>query len=133
MRILDGLERRPDRLVVVSDGWDNAPPGLAGEVLRVWSDRLDPERRTSVVHLNPVYDSGTFDVRRLAPGVATVGIRDAEDGAALIELARFGTGEATFDQLRRHLADRVDRFLDADRRDEAVALSGVAGAAEVMS
>ncbi|GIJ62267.1 hypothetical protein [Virgisporangium aurantiacum] len=110
-RLLDGLDQRPDRLVVVSDGWDNAPAGLAGEVLRVWWERLDPARRTSVVHLNPVYDTATFDVRRLAPGVATVGVRDAEDAAALVELARFGTGRATFAELRAHLTDRVERFL----------------------
>ena len=47
--------------MVVSDGWDNAPPGLAGEVLRVWRTRLDPERRTSAVHVNPVYDADGFD------------------------------------------------------------------------
>jgi hypothetical protein len=111
-RILDGLELRPDRLVVVSDGWDNAPPGQAAEVLRVWRARLDPAGRTSVVHLNPVYDSDDFDVRRLAPGVATVGVRDAEDAAALVELARFATGEATFALLRRHLDTRVERFLE---------------------
>ncbi|MGH3727831.1 MAG: hypothetical protein ACRDTU_03655 [Micromonosporaceae bacterium] len=110
-RLLDGLELRPERLVVVSDGWDNAPPGQAAEVLRVWRTRLDPRRRTSVVHLNPVYDAENFDVRRLAPGVATVGVRDAEDAAALVELARFATGTASFDQLRHHLSDRVDRFL----------------------
>ncbi|MEZ0024008.1 hypothetical protein P3T36_000797 [Kitasatospora sp. MAP12-15] len=63
-RILDALETAPERLVIVSDGWDNAPPGLAGEVLRIWRTRLDPERRTSVVHLNPVYDADDFDVRR---------------------------------------------------------------------
>jgi hypothetical protein len=117
-RILDGLEHRPDRLVIVSDGWDNAPPGQAAEVLRVWSTRLDPDRRTNVVHLNPVYDSDTFDVRRLGRGVATVGVRDAEDVAALIELARFATGHAGFDELRHHLADPVERFLAGDPRGE---------------
>ena len=110
-RILDGLERRPDRLVIVSDGWDNAPPGMAGEVLRVWRERVDPTGLTSLVHRNPVYDSATFDVRRLAHGVASVGVRDAEDMAALVELARFATGEASFAELRWHLTDRVDRFL----------------------
>lgn len=113
-RIVDGLEHRPDRLVIVSDGWDNAPPGQAAEVLRVWTTRLDTDRRTSIVHLNPVYDSDTFDVRRIGPGVATVGVRDAEDVAALVELARFATGGAGFDELRAHLTDRVDRFLAAD-------------------
>jgi len=118
-RVLDGLEHRPDRLVIVSDGWDNAPPGQAGEVLRVWRARLDPEQATSVVHLNPVYDADTFDVRRLAPGVATVGVRDAEDAAALVELARFATGDAGLDDLRRHLTDRVEHFLDAHEAGDA--------------
>lgn len=110
-RILDGLELRPDRLVVVSDGWDNHPPGQAAEVLRVWRSRLDPGRRTEVVHLNPVYDSDAYDVRRLAPGVPGVGIRDAEDVAALVEVARFATGTGGYAALRRYLADQVDRLL----------------------
>lgn len=112
-RILDGLEMRPHWLVIVSDGWDNAPPGQAAEVLRVWSARLDPQRRTCVVHLNPVYDSDSFDVRRLGPTVPTVGLRDAEDATALVELARFATGDASFLELRSQLTDRVERFLTA--------------------
>src|SRR6266511_1704943 len=110
-RVLDALQRRPDRLVIVSDGWDNAPPGQAAEVLRVWRERLDPEGSTSVVHLNPVFDANDFDVRRLAPGIPTVGVRDAEDAPALVELARFSAGTATLSELRAYLAERVDRFL----------------------
>jgi hypothetical protein len=59
-----------------------------------------------------VYDSDSFDVRRLGADVATVGVRDAEDAAALVELARFATGRAGFAELRAHLSDRVDRFLN---------------------
>lgn len=71
LRIVDALDTAPDRLLIVSDGWDNAPPGLAAEVLRIWRTRLDPAGRTSIVHLNPVYDADDFDVRRLAPTVPT--------------------------------------------------------------
>ncbi|MFD8645190.1 hypothetical protein ACFV14_33370 [Streptomyces zaomyceticus] len=112
LRILDALEGGPDRLVIVSDGWDNAPPGLAGEVLRVWRSRLDPERRTSVVHLNPVYDAEGFDVRRLAPSVPAAGIRDAEDLAALVEIAQFAEGRTGFGELRAYLDRRVELFLE---------------------
>ncbi len=101
--------------MIVSDGWDNAPPGQAAEVLRVWRERLDPEGSTSVVHLNPVFDpvfdANDFDVRRLAPGIPTVGVRDAEDAPALVELARFSEGTAGLSELRAHLVERVDRFL----------------------
>ncbi|MFI5910331.1 hypothetical protein [Dactylosporangium sp. NPDC051541] len=108
-RILDALERRPGRLVVVSDGWDNAPPGQAAEVLRVWRQRLDPAGHTSIVHLNPVYDG--FAVRTLSPFVPSVGVRAAEHAPALVELARFAAGAATFTELRAYLDDLVEGFL----------------------
>ncbi|MFH9768869.1 hypothetical protein ACH4N4_20815 [Streptomyces microflavus] len=116
MRVLDALEpgpggAAPDRLVIVSDGWDNAPAGLAGEVLRVWRKRLDPGRRTAVVHVNPVYDADGFDVRRLAAGVPTAGIRDAEDLPALVEIARFAEGRTGAAELHAYLNRRVALFL----------------------
>lgn len=116
-RIIDALETEPERLVIVSDGCDNAPPGLAGDVLRIWRTRLDPGHRLApgqrvmIVHLNPVYDADDFDVRRLAPAVPTAGIRDAEDLPALVELARFAEGRVGLDRLRAHLDDRAARFL----------------------
>ncbi|MFD7225452.1 hypothetical protein ACFV9P_31315 [Streptomyces sp. NPDC059892] len=113
-RIIDALEFAPDRLVIVSDGWDNAPPGLAGEVLRVWRTRLDREGRTSVVHLNPVYDADGFDVRRLSASVPTAGIRDAEDLPALVEIAQFAEGRTGLAELRAYLDGRVRRFVDDD-------------------
>ncbi|MEV5574600.1 hypothetical protein AB0L06_31585 [Spirillospora sp. NPDC052269] len=111
-RVLDALETSPERLVIISDGFDNAPPGLAAEVLRVWRTRLDPGRRVSITHLNPVYDADDFDVRRLAPTVPTAGVRDAEDLLTLVELARFAEGRVGLPELRTHLDTRVARFLD---------------------
>ncbi|MEU2179771.1 hypothetical protein [Streptomyces thermolilacinus] len=110
-RVLDALETGPERLLIVSDGWDNAPPGLAGEVLRVWRARLDPERRTSVTHLNPVYDADGFDVRRLAPSVPTAGVRDAEDVPSLVEIAQFAEGRTGLAELRAYLDRRIALFL----------------------
>ncbi|MFI6080983.1 hypothetical protein ACIBBB_08390 [Streptomyces sp. NPDC051217] len=111
MRVIDALEYAPERLVLVSDGWDNAPPGLAGEVLRVWRTRLDRERRTTVVHLNPVYDADGFDVRRLAASVPTAGIRDAEDLPALVEIAQFAEGRTGLAELQAYLDRRIESFL----------------------
>lgn len=114
-RILDALECSPDRLLIVSDGWDNAPYGLAAEVLRVWRGRLDPRRRVSIVHLNPVYDADEFDVKRIAPTVPTVGVRDAEDLPALVEFAQFTQGHTGLAELRAHFDDRVARYLAGAR------------------
>ncbi|MFD0559422.1 hypothetical protein FB566_0063 [Stackebrandtia endophytica] len=111
-RILDALETEPARLVVISDGWDNAPPGMAAEVLRIWRTRLDPGRRTSIVHLNPVYDAVDFDVRRLSPTVPTAGIRDAEDLATLVELAQFAEGRTGLTDLTIYLNTRAAHMLN---------------------
>nr|WP_083466972.1 hypothetical protein [Kibdelosporangium sp. MJ126-NF4]CEL20163.1 FIG01124314: hypothetical protein [Kibdelosporangium sp. MJ126-NF4]CTQ97388.1 FIG01124314: hypothetical protein [Kibdelosporangium sp. MJ126-NF4] len=110
-RVLDALEHCPDRLVIVSDGWDNAPDGMAGEVLRVWRTRLDPDHRVSIVHLNPEFDADAFDVKALGH-VPTVGVRDAEDVLALVEFARFTEGRTGITELRTHFDDRVARFLE---------------------
>ncbi|MFE6762508.1 hypothetical protein [Streptomyces sp. NPDC057689] len=113
-RIIDALEHGPERLVIVSDGWDNAPPGLAGEVLRVWRTRLDRDRRTAVVHVNPVYDADGFDVRRLSASVPTAGIRDAEDLPALVEIAQFSEGRTGPAELYAYLDRQVARFTTDD-------------------
>ena len=112
-RLLDALETDPERIVVVSDGWDNSPPGLAGEVLRVWRTRLDPERRVDIVHVNPVFDAEGLDVRALSPLVPSVGIRDAEDLVLLVELAQFAQGRVGLPELMAYLDGRVRRFLGA--------------------
>ncbi|MEU8034718.1 hypothetical protein AB0C13_40325, partial [Streptomyces sp. NPDC049099] len=118
-RILDALDTAPSRLVIVSDGWDNAPPGLAAEVLRVWRTRLDPERRTSVVHLNPVYDTADFDVHRLSATVPTAGIRDAEDLPALVELAQFAEGRTGLAELIAYMDTRAARMMDEHHQERA--------------
>ena len=125
-RVLDGLETSPDRLVIVSDGWDNAPPGLAAEVLRVWRTRLDVARRTSVVHLNPVYDAADFDVRRLSARVPTAGIRDAEDLPALVEIAQFAEGRTGLAELKDYLDARAARLaaVQARRAEGAAGTDG---------
>ncbi|MEU9441602.1 hypothetical protein AB0D42_11925 [Streptomyces sp. NPDC048304] len=118
-RILDALDTAPSRLVIVSDGWDNAPPGLAAEVLRVWRTRFDPERRTSIVHLNPVYDAADFDVRRLSPAVPTAGIRDAEDLPALVELAQFAEGRTGLAELIAYMDTRAARMTSGHDQERA--------------
>ncbi|MEU6805339.1 hypothetical protein [Streptomyces neyagawaensis] len=118
-RILDALDTTPSRLVIVSDGWDNAPPGLAAEVLRIWRTRLDPERRTGIVHLNPVHDAADFDVRRLSSTVPTAGIRDAEDLPALVELAQFAEGRTGMAELATYMNTRAARMLSRHRQEQA--------------
>ena len=105
--LLAALETRPDLVVVVSDGFDNDPPGGAGEVCRVFRARLDPERRTSIVHVNPVFDAPHLGPRPLDRSVPTVGLRDAEDLATVLTFARFADGGLGIAELEDYLAVRA--------------------------
>jgi len=116
--ILDALERRPDLLVVVSDGFDNDPPAGAAEVCRVFRERLDPQRRTVIIHVNPVFDAPHFGPRRLTPPttppratVPTVGLRDAEDLPTVLAFARFADGGLSLGELEDYLGRRADDLL----------------------
>jgi hypothetical protein len=101
--ILAALAEQPDLLVVLSDGYDNDPPGGAGEVVRVFRERLDPEHRVSLVHLSPVYDADTYTLRALHPTIPTLGIRDAENIPTLLTFARFADGGAELSELQAYL------------------------------
>jgi hypothetical protein len=109
--ILAALRGRPSLLVVLSDGYDNDPPGGAGEVLRVYRERLDPQARTVVVHANPVFDANDFSPRALTPSVPTIGVRDASDLPTMLAFARFAAVDAALDGLHEFLEARVAAFV----------------------
>ena len=114
--LLESLAWAPDLVVVVSDGYDNEPPNAVAEVARVFRTKLDPARRTSIVHANPVFASELFAPRGLGAFVPTVGIRDAEDLPTVLGFARFAEGTAPLSELEDYLAARVRRLLERGQR-----------------
>lgn len=109
--LLDALETRPDLVVIVSDGFDNDPPRGAGEVCRIFRSRLDPQRATTIVHVNPVFDAPHLGPRPLDRSVPTVGLRDAEDLATVLAFARFADGGLSLAELEDYLAVRAADLL----------------------
>jgi hypothetical protein len=120
-RLLDALEWGPELVIVVSDGYDNGPPNALSELTRIFRTKLDPERRTSIIHANPVFDSELFAPRGLGAAVPTVGVRDAEDLPTVLGFARFAEGAAPLSELEDYLAARVRRLLEQDARRRGVA------------
>ncbi len=109
--LLDALDWEPDLVVVVSDGYDNDPPNAVAEVTRIFRSKLDPARRTSIVHANPVFASELYAPRGIGALVPTVGVRDAEDLPTVLGFARFAEGAAPLSELEDYLAARVRRLL----------------------
>lgn len=105
--LMDAFEWGADEIVIVSDGFENDPPIGAAELLRVFSARLDPERRVSIVHVNPVFDAESLAPKALSTVIPTVGLRDAEDLATVLGFARFGGGAARLSELESYLTARA--------------------------
>ncbi|WP_394825063.1 hypothetical protein [Pendulispora albinea] len=106
--ILDALETEPDLLVIVSDGFDNDPPGIAGQVLQAACARL---RVPPIVHINAVFDAESYAPKSLCRAVPTMGIRDAEELPTAILFARFARADVHLDEVLASLDARVRHFL----------------------
>ncbi|MCE9673687.1 hypothetical protein LY474_38385 [Myxococcus stipitatus] len=112
--LLEALSWGADLVVIVSDGYDNDPPGAVAELTRVYRAKLDPARRTALVHVNPVFDAEEYSPRAFGLAVPTVGVRDAEDLPTVLGFARFAEGTATLRELEQYLAARVAPWLERD-------------------
>ncbi|WP_254628017.1 hypothetical protein [Myxococcus sp. CA040A] len=129
--LLDALAWGAELVVIVSDGYDNDPPKAVAELTRVFRERLDPGRRTALVHVNPVFDAEEYSPRSFGGAVATVGVRDAEDVPTVLGFARFAEGTASLAELERYLSARVASWLERDARRNASVEVGVAPGAPV--
>ena len=65
------------------------PPRGAGEVCRVFRSRLDPARRTTIVHVNPAFDAPHLGPKPLDPPVPTADPRHADDLPTVLRYPRF--------------------------------------------
>lgn len=109
--VLDALESGADTIAIVSDGYENHPPGGAGEVLRVFQARLSRRGGPFVVHLNPVFDAEGYAPRSLTHAIPTVGLRDADDIPTMVAFAKFACGDVPLSHLEDYLAFRAHRFI----------------------
>ncbi|PHS08936.1 MAG: hypothetical protein COA78_12335 [Blastopirellula sp.] len=114
--MLAALKWKPDLVVIVSDGYENDPPGALSELLRVYWEKLDPKQETTVIHVNPVFNAENYIPHTVSPLVNTVGIRDAEDLVTMLEFARFAEGSTPLSELEDYLSARVRSFLKSTQR-----------------
>jgi hypothetical protein len=109
--LLDALDWGADAIVIVSDGCENDPPQGASEVLRIYRQKLDPQRRVSIIHCNPVFNPDDFSLRPINLLIPTVGLRDAEDLPTMLGFARLAEGNAYLTELEDYLAAQVQQVL----------------------
>lgn len=110
--ILDALAWQPELIVVISDGWENDPPGAVAELLRVYYEKIDRQRQVSIVHFNPVFNANDYELKQISPLVPTIGIREAEDLPTVLAFVRFADGRGSLVELEAYLLQRVQDILD---------------------
>ena len=121
---LSAIEWRPDNVVIVSDGYENAPAGATQQIVLAYRRRLAHLHPIAFIHANPVFDPEHFSPKLLGVGqtsgtsqaslLTTIGLRDAEDLGALMGFARFASGEASQTELENYLGRLADDMLERD-------------------
>jgi hypothetical protein len=109
--ILDALAWQPELIVVISDGWENDPPGAVAELLRVYYEKIDSQRQVSIVHCNPVFNANDYELKQISPLVPTIGIREAEDLPTVLAFMRFADGRGSLAELEAYLLQRTQNIL----------------------
>jgi hypothetical protein len=111
--LIAALRCQPDLIVIVSDGYENAPPGATTQVVHALRKLVPGGTQPSIVHLNPVFDSQTFAPKALGPDLPTVGIRNAEDILTMLGFARFAAGATPLHELEDYLETRMTSLLSS--------------------
>ncbi|MEM7206087.1 MAG: hypothetical protein AAF628_37880 [Planctomycetota bacterium] len=109
--LLDALEWGADLVVILSDGFENDPPGTVDRVVKAYRQSKLAPTGQAIVHVNPVFDAQNFEPRTLGPSIPCVGVRDAEDLPTMLDFARFVDGSANFEELDAALARRSQRLI----------------------
>ena len=102
--IIDAMETLPELLLIVSDGWENDPPLTVAGVVKAARAKLPVVRGIKIVHANPVFDPAHFSPKPFSEDIATVGLRDTESIATMLEFAAFASGLASLEELENHLS-----------------------------
>ncbi len=109
--LLQALEWKPETVILLTDGWENDPPGVASELIRVFKQKFDPSGKVSLIHCNPVFAANNYSLHPISSLIPTVGLRDAEDLPTALGFARFADGSSALAELESYLAERVRSFL----------------------
>jgi hypothetical protein len=124
--MLAALAWQPELIVVLSDGWENDPPGAVAEILRIYYKKIDPQRQISIVHCNPVFNANDYELKQISTLVPTIGIRDAEDLPTILAFMRFADGRGSLSELENYLLNRVHELFPQDFRSPEVTHAPIA-------
>lgn len=107
--ILKAICTNPDMIIIVSDGYENAPFNGTRELIRVFSKKLF--KPIKFIHLNPVFSAEDYMPKTLSDIIPTFNIRDAEDISFLINFADYAENNTSLKQLEAYLNNQVEKIV----------------------
>ena len=110
-KLLDALEGGAKEIIILSDGFENAPFGGVEEVINCWK-KIERSEKVKFIHLNPVYNSTDFQIQSLSEKVTTCGIRDASEIENVLTFARFKADVYKLSQVDNYQSKMVKRYLN---------------------
>ena len=118
--LLAALKWGAKQIVIVSDGYENAPPFGVRQLMQVYHKNISPkisaQDRVSILHLNPVFDASSFDLRPISPEIVTMGLRNVQVIFTALNFARFAAGHADIKALDRYLDQAMDQMMSDARK-----------------
>lgn len=114
--LLAAIQWQPDNVIIVSDGYENAPLDAANQIVNAYRKRLSKDHPIAFIHANPVFDPQHFSPKCLGNGLVTIGLRDAEDLGASMGFAKFASGEASQCQLEAYLGELAENMFGRNAR-----------------
>ncbi len=121
--LLAALKWGAKQIIIVSDGYENAPPFAVRQFMHVYhkniASKFDLKDQVSFVHLNPVFDADAFNLRPLSPDIVTMGLRNAEDIFTPLNFARFAAGHADIKALEIYLDQAMHDMMSVAREKRA--------------
>lgn len=105
--LLEALRWGAKRVIIVSDGYENDPPGGVDAVLRAYlGSKAWRAGGVELLHLNPVFSARSLEVKGLSPQLVTLGVREAEELGMLVSFSSYASGQAQLVQLTQALDAR---------------------------
>ena len=88
MKALESIDLDNDNLIIViSDGYENSPSGLANQLLLGFKKKVDKKEKTVIIHINPVFAPEAGNVKKLSEIIQAYGIRDTKQLFLILLLA----------------------------------------------
>ena len=116
--LLKALRWKADLIIIVSDGYENAPSGAADEIMRLYRMKISKEPR--VLHLNPVFDPQEYAPKPLGAHITTVGLRDAADTIVLLDMVFRILKQSNIHTLHTLLQNRAKQFIQRGNEHEKI-------------